>query len=88
MPTVSSATDICGIAKACGYEYVACADNFETLDNELHKCKSLNKLCLLEIKSSIGARADLGRPTTTAIENKVNFMSYLKSDKESLLLSK
>jgi len=27
--------------------------------------------------SSIGAREDLGRPTTTAIENKKNFMHYL-----------
>ena len=79
MPTVAKRIDICGIAKACGYEYIASVDNFEDLDKELLNCKNANKLCLLEIKSTIGARADLGRPTTTAIENKVNFMNYLAS---------
>ena len=34
---------------------------------------------LIEVKCSIGARDDLGRPTTTtAPENKQNFMEYLK----------
>ena len=32
---------------------------------------------LIEVKCSIGARDDLGRPTTTALENKKNFMDYL-----------
>jgi phosphonopyruvate decarboxylase len=33
---------------------------------------------LIEVKCSIGTRDDLGRPTTTAPENKQNFMEYLK----------
>lgn len=77
MPTVSNTMNICGIAQACGYSYVACVDNFNDLDAELEKCKNLNELSLLEIKCSIGAREDLGRPTTTALENKNNFMNYL-----------
>ena len=77
MPTVAKNIDICGIAQSCGYEYVVSVDNYTDLDNELLKCKKSNSLSLIEIKSSIGARADLGRPTTTAIENKVNFMNYL-----------
>ena len=36
-----------------------------------------NQLSMIEVKCSIGARADLGRPTTTALENKQNFMDYL-----------
>ena len=39
----------------------------------------INELSLIEVKCSIGARDDLGRPTTTALENKVNFMEYLKT---------
>lgn len=31
---------------------------------------------MIEVKSSIGAREDLGRPTRTALENKQNFMGY------------
>ena len=64
-------------AKACGYEYAACADSFDALDSELKAAKERNTLSLIEVKCSIGARADLGRPTTTALENKQNFMEYL-----------
>jgi phosphonopyruvate decarboxylase len=77
MPTVANSIDLVSIAKACGYSYVASVDNFDDLDNELDKVKNLDCLSLIEIKSSIGAREDLGRPTTTAIENKENFMSYI-----------
>ena len=33
--------------------------------------------CFIEVKASLGARDNLGRPTTSAIENKENFMSWL-----------
>ena len=79
MPTVASRMDIVAAAKACGYPYAACADSFESLDRELKAAKDRNSLSLIEVKCSIGARADLGRPTTTAIENKENFMRYLET---------
>ena len=79
MPTVASSMDIVAAAKACGYPNAVCVDSFEALDDELKKAKSRNELSLIEVKCSIGARADLGRPTTTAIENKENFMRYLKT---------
>lgn len=78
MPTVANTIDLIGIAKACGYEYVSSVDNFNDLDSELEKVKNNNQLSFIEIKSSIGARDDLGRPTTTAIENKQNFMKFIK----------
>ena len=79
MPTVASSMDIVAAAKACGYPNAVCVDSFESLDDELKKAKSRHELSLIEVKCSIGARADLGRPTTTAIENKENFMRYLKT---------
>ena len=63
---------------ACGYPYAVSVDNFEDLDKELIKAKTAGHLSLIEVKCSIGARDDLGRPTTTALENKENFMEYLK----------
>lgn len=78
MPTVASSMNFVAIAKACGYPNAVSVNNFETLDKELEKAKDRNELSLIEVKSSIGARDDLGRPTTTAIENKQNFMEYLK----------
>lgn len=77
MPTVASQIDLVAIAKACGYPNAVCVDSFEALDSELEVAKTKNELSLIEVKCSIGARDDLGRPTTTALENKEGFMEYL-----------
>ncbi len=79
MPTVASNIDLVAIAKACGYPKAVSVNNFEDLDRELELAKDRNELTLIEVKCSIGAREDLGRPTTTALENKQNFMEYLKT---------
>lgn len=79
MPTVAGKIDLVGVAKACGYPYSVSVDSFEALDKELADAKGRDELSLIEVKCSIGARDDLGRPTTTALENKVNFMEYLKT---------
>ena len=79
MPTVASNIDLVAIAKACGYPYAVSVDSFEDLDKELNSAKERNELTLIEVKCSIGAREDLGRPTTTALENKQNFMGYLNT---------
>lgn len=79
MPTVAGTIDFVAIAKACGYTHAVSADTFEALDAALEAAKEKNELCLIEAKCSIGARDDLGRPTTTAVENKQNFMRYLNT---------
>lgn len=79
MPTVASAIDFVAIAKSCGYPYAVCVEDFDELDRELEKVKDRNELCFIEVKCAIGARDNLGRPTTSAIENKRNFMGYLAS---------
>lgn len=79
MPTVAGTIDLVAIAKGCGYPNAVCVDNFEDLDRELENAKSRDELSFIEVKCSIGARDDLGRPTTTALENKQNFMEYLKT---------
>ena len=79
MPTVAANLDLVAIAKACGYPNAVSVDSFEALDAELEAAKARNALSLIEVKCSIGAREDLGRPTTTALENKQNFMAYLKT---------
>lgn len=79
MPTVASGIDLVGIAKSCGYPYAVSVDNFESLNTELKAAKGRHELSLIEVKCSIGARENLGRPTTTALENKKNFMDYLNT---------
>ena len=77
MPTAASAVDLVGIAKCCGYEYAGSVSDEEELDKALEELKNRTGLRFLEIKCSLGARADLGRPTTTSLENRINFMERL-----------
>ncbi len=77
MPTVAGSVDLPAVASACGYPYAVSVDSFEALDAELGKAKARGELSFIEVKCSIGAREDLGRPTSTPIENKKSFMAYL-----------
>ncbi len=78
-PTVAGKIDLVAIAKACGYRKTISVDSFDALDQALKSAKASDELVLIEVKCSIGAREDLGRPTTTALQNKVNFVEYLKT---------
>lgn len=78
MPTVASGIDVTAIARACGYPNAVSVADYDSLDRELEAAKDRCELSLIEVKCSIGARADLGRPTTTAIENKIEFMKHLR----------
>ena len=81
MPTVAGKLDFPAIAKACGYDTAEKVEDFDALDTALKKVKEESGLHFLEVSCAIGARDDLGRPTTTAIENKENFMEYLRGMK-------
>jgi phosphonopyruvate decarboxylase len=78
MPTVAGEINLVGIAKACGYENVVSVSTYDNLDTVLEKACMANELTFIEAKATIGARADLGRPTATAKENKEAFMKNLK----------
>ncbi|MBQ6382002.1 MAG: phosphonopyruvate decarboxylase [Clostridia bacterium] len=77
MPTVAAGTDWVKVAEGCGYPHAVSVDSFEALDRELQAAKDRQALSLIEVKCAIGARADLGRPTVPAIENRRQFMHYL-----------
>lgn len=79
MPTVAGNVDLVAIAKACGYDSYLRVEDFASLDKALQKAKQEEGLHFVEVASAIGARDDLGRPTTTAIENKNGFMKYLNT---------
>lgn len=79
MPTVAGGIDIVQIARACGYPHAVRVNCFDDLDKELEAAKGTEGLSLIEVTCSIGTREDLGRPTTTAQENKENFMNFLSA---------
>lgn len=76
-PTAMKDIDLVAVANGCGYAYAVSVDNFAGLDSALLEARERNALSLIEVKCAIGARDDLGRPTTTAQENKKAFMEYL-----------
>ena len=78
MPTAVCGTDMVTVAKACGYRKAASVSDMDALDRILKDAKASEGPVFIEVKCALGSRADLGRPTTTAMENKENFMSYLK----------
>lgn len=76
-PTVGLKIDIPAIAKAVGYAEVFSVDNKEKLNEILKKVKSSKGPVFLEIKVKKGNRKDLGRPTTTPIQNKEALMNFI-----------
>lgn len=79
MPTVADKIDLVAIAKGCGYPNTVSVHTLEDLEAELNAAKNRNELSFIEAQCAIGSREDLGRPTTTALENKQNFMEYLQT---------
>lgn len=77
MPTVANAVDLSAIATACGYKRTLSAETAEELAAALDEAVRAEGPVLLEAKCAIGARSDLGRPTTTPQQNKQAFMAHL-----------
>ncbi len=77
MPTAAGKIDLPKIAQACGYGRVYGAATGEELQGALAAASAQRTLTFLEVQCAIGARPDLGRPTTTPQENKRAFMKKI-----------
>ena len=77
-PTVGLKIDLPAVAKAVGYKNAFSVEIKEYLTELLGKVKSQEGPVLLEIKVKKGNRKDLGRPTTTPIQNKEALMNFLQ----------
>lgn len=77
-PTVGLDIDFCAIAKAVGYRAAFSTDNRDELVAILGEMKKLEGPLFLQVCVKKGNRKDLGRPTTSPIENKVALMGFLK----------
>lgn len=77
-PTAGFEIDIPNIARACGYLGVMRAESIDEIYKNLPLLQKSHGPALLEIRVNKGARAELGRPTTSPIENKQAFMKFLR----------
>ena len=78
-PTVGLKIDLPAVAKAVGYKNAFSVETKNYLTELLGKVKNQEGPILLEIKVKKGNRKDLGRPTTTPIQNKDALMAFLKN---------
>lgn len=74
-PTVGLRIDIPAVARAVGYKTVISVSTKEDLEKEL---SNLEGSAFVEVKVKKGNRKDLGRPTTTPIQNKEALMEFLR----------
>lgn len=76
-PTVGLDIDVPAIAKAVGYKHAFSVDSAEGLKEILRSTEILEGPTLIQVCVRKGNRKDLGRPTTTPIENKNALMHFL-----------
>ena len=76
-PTVGLKMDLPAVARAVGYKAEYSVEDREDLEVILSDMKRMEGPILIEIKVKRGHRKDLGRPTTTPIQNKEALMTFL-----------
>lgn len=76
-PTVGLKINIPQIALYCGYKSVYSIGSKNDLINIMQKIKDTEGPILVEVKVRKGARKNLGRPTSSPIENKEALISFL-----------
>lgn len=80
MPVCEGALDVSSAAKAAGYPSVFRADVPDNLAEMLGKACNEDQLSLVEVMCANGARADLGRPTTTPQQNRDALMAFIREE--------
>ena len=81
MPVCEGGLSAEKVASAVGYPRMLNARDEATLEAALQEAKGANQLTMLEVACAVGARADLGRPTTTPIQNRDALMAFLREEK-------
>lgn len=77
--TGAFAIDWSAIAKACGYKTTYIAKNLNELNEITKKIPVTEGPVFFEVRTSQGSRKDLGRPKSTPVENKEQFMKAIQA---------
>jgi phosphonopyruvate decarboxylase len=81
-PTVGLSIDLPKIALAMGYKYAYNAKDESELIDILNDVRHLMGPTLINVMVRKGNRPDLGRPTTTPIQNKQAFMAQINKKED------
>ncbi|QIA09712.1 phosphonopyruvate decarboxylase [Draconibacterium halophilum] len=78
-PTVADSIDVVKIAEASNYKSAISVSSSEALNSVLTEIDAIEGPALIEIKTKVGSRDDLGRPTVKPVDNKKALMQNFKS---------
>jgi phosphonopyruvate decarboxylase len=76
-PTVGFDINFSEIANACGYSSSVTAISQTQFKNAIHKAQSMPGPHLIDVHVRPGNRNDIGRPTSSPIDNKNAIMRFL-----------
>jgi len=78
MPVCEGALNLSAAADAAGYENIYRVSNADELAADARQAMADGGLTLIEVMCAMGARDDLGRPTTTPKENRDALMTFIR----------
>lgn len=78
MPTVAGQLDLAGAALALGYASAADVSSVAELQKAVAAALAGPRPAFIRMRVALGARADLGRPTRTPLQNRDDFMKRLE----------
>lgn len=82
LPTVMEKVDLIKMSEALGYKKAYSVSTLQELELVLGEVNHNWNLTFIEIKTAIGSRTDLGRPTIAPKDNLRDFMNYLAEREE------
>ena len=78
MPVCEGALNLTGLAMSAGYRHVSRAANEMELYQAADAAMTAGELAFIEVMCAVGARDDLGRPTTTTQQNRDALMKFIQ----------
>ncbi len=79
-PTVAQKISLSKVASSLGYGFSQTVKDEKTFIDAINKAKRFPSTSFIEVLVRPGHRADIGRPTTTPIQNKIALMETLDQD--------
>lgn len=78
-PTVGFNIDMPQIATACGYATAQRVTTVDDLKNAIYAARTTHGVHFIEVQVRPGNRADIGRPTSSPVQNKTAMMQFLNT---------
>jgi len=77
LPTVSNKLNLSDVARSLGYSQTFRVTSLKELEDVLCGVNNTDRAIFIEVICNLSSRSDLGRPTTTPIQNKKDLMAFL-----------